>query len=313
MTGINRKHICIDIGGTAVKYGIYDPLSQRVTAAGETATPGTGPEIQELLPNLIRPLLRAGNGAFEMGPEVCISSSGIIDSARGVIADANESIIPGYTGCDIAGFLKEQTGLPCHVENDVKCAALAEFFQGAAKGARSSLTMTVGTGIGAAFIYDRQLLKGHTFSAGEIGYMHMRNGAQEGSFEELASTAALVRKAEEETGTERGSLNGKILFERARGGDEISGRLIREMCDILGRGIANMCYMLNPQVVVIGGGISAQSDYLRPLLEESLTKYLIPSIRRETCLSFAVCGNHAGMIGAYYAWKNDLEPKVPLS
>ena len=75
------------------------------------------------------------------------------------------------------------------------------------------------------------------------------------------------------------------------------------MCDVLGKGIANICYVMNPQVVVLGGGIMAQEEYLKPRIEAAITRYLVSGIRKNTTLAFARHGNDAGMRGAYYHFK----------
>ena len=92
---------------------------------------------------------------------------------------------------------------------------------------------------------------------------------------------------------------GQHIFEAAREGDPICVSEIDRMCDILGKGIANICYVLNPEVVVLGGGVMAQKEYLYPRIRSALDRYLIPSIAQETELTMARQGNDAGMIGAY--------------
>ena len=93
-------------------------------------------------------------------------------------------------------------------------------------------------------------------------------------------------------------ISGKWIFEQAQSGNKVCIEEIDRMCDILAKGIANLCYVLNPEIVVIGGGISAQENYLRPSIEKGLDRYLIPEVRRKTKLGFAKFGNHAGMLGA---------------
>ena len=92
---------------------------------------------------------------------------------------------------------------------------------------------------------------------------------------------------------------GLHIFEAAREGDPICISEIDRMCDILGKGIANICYVLNPEVVVLGGGVMAQKEYLYPRIRSALDRYLIRSIAQETELTMAQQGNDAGMIGAY--------------
>lgn len=285
----SRKIICIDIGGTAIKSGIMDE-NLKFLKTDSMDTPRGGSRIMDAVLERISEYL-----TVVLNPEaVCISSAGIIDSDRGIVTEANESLIPGYTGMDIAGRVKERFRIPCYVENDVNCAAMAEAYQGAARGYSSVLMLTIGTGIGGAFLEKGRLLKGHTYSACEVGYMHMDGS----SFEELAATSVLAKRTAKRLSKNCFEISGKWIFEQAQGGNEICIEEIDRMCDILAKGIANLCYVLNPEIVVIGGGISAQEDYLRPRIEGGLDRYLIPEIRRKTKLGFAKFGNQAGMLGA---------------
>ena len=184
-------------------------------------------------------------------------------------------MIPGYTGTRISDRILKQFGLPCYVENDVNCAGIAEYVAGVAKGSSSMLMLTVGTGIGGAFIWDGKLWKGHGNSACEVGRMELGNG----SFEELAATSALVLKTAKQLGKKPAEISGKWIFEQAQAGNKVCIREIDRMCDVLALGIANLCYVLNPEIVVLGGGISAQKEWLLPRLEKGLERYLIATIR----------------------------------
>ncbi len=291
----NEELILIDIGGTAIKYGLFHSGEMRFLEKGSAATPVGGDNILKFIYGVI-------DDYKKISPHVkgvAISSAGIIDSEEGVVYAANEDLMPGYNGCRIAPSVKEYSGLDCHVENDVNCAALAEYYIGAAKFSGSALMLTIGTGIGAAFICDGHLLKGHTFSACEVGYMHM--GGK--SFEELGATSVLVKKTALELGMDPGDLNGVEIFNRAENGDQICLKNIDEMCNVLSEGIANLCYVLNPETIVIGGGISARRDMLYPRIDAGLKDKLIPEIYNNTSLRFAQNGNDAGMLGAYYARK----------
>ena len=289
-----KQYICIDIGGTAIKYGVVQ--SGEIPAIIRTdscKTPENGTKILQKVFDIIEALKR-NCGQTEA---VCISSAGIVNSEEGCILEANDDLIPGYTGTKIADRVKEKFGTPCFVENDVNCAAMAEYYAGAAKGYHSMLMLTIGTGIGGAFIAGGKLLKGHTYSACEVGYMNM----EEGTFEEIAATSALVARTAKRLHKTADAISGKWIFEQAQDGNEVCIEEIDRMCDILAKGISNICYVLNPEIVLLGGGISAQTDWLKPRIEMGMEKYLIPVIRKKTKLDFAKFKNQAGMIGAYYA------------
>ena len=289
-----KQYICIDIGGTAIKYGVVQSGEiPEIIRTDSCKTPENGTKILQKVFDIIEALKR-NCGQTEA---VCISSAGIVNSEEGCILEANDDLIPGYTGTKIADRVKEKFGTPCFVENDVNCAAMAEYYAGAAKGYHSMLMLTIGTGIGGAFIAGGKLLKGHTYSACEVGYMNM----EEGTFEEIAATSALVARTAKRLHKTADAISGKWIFEQAQDGNEVCIEEIDRMCDILAKGISNICYVLNPEIVLLGGGISAQTDWLKPRIEMGMEKYLIPVIRKKTKLDFAKFKNQAGMIGAYYA------------
>lgn len=289
-----KQYICIDIGGTAIKYGVVQSGEiPEIIRTDSCKTPENGTKILQKVFDIIEALKR-NCGQTEA---VCISSAGIVNSEEGCILEANDDLIPGYTGTKIADRVKEKFGTPCFVENDVNCAAMAEYYAGAAKGYHSMLMLTIGTGIGGAFIAGGKLLKGHTYSACEVGYMNM----EEGTFEEIAATSALVARTAKRLHKTADAISGKWIFEQAEDGNEVCIEEIDRMCDILAKGISNICYVLNPEIVLLGGGISAQTDWLKPRIEMGMEKYLIPVIRKKTKLDFAKFKNQAGMIGAYYA------------
>lgn len=289
-----KQYICIDIGGTAIKYGVVQSGEiPEIIRTDSCKTPENGTKILQKVFDIIEALKR-NCGQTEA---VCISSAGIVNSEEGCILEANDDLIPGYTGTKIADRVKEKFGTPCFVENDVNCAAMAEYYAGAAKGYHSMLMLTIGTGIGGAFIAGGKLLKGHTYSACEVGYMNM----EEGTFEEIAATSALVARTAKRLHKTADAISGKWIFEQAQDGNEVCIEEIDRMCDILAKGISNICYVLNPEIVLLGGGISAQTDWLKPRIEMGMEKYLIPVIRKKTKSDFAKFKNQAGMIGAYYA------------
>lgn len=289
-----KQYICIDIGGTAIKYGVVQSGEiPEIIQTDSCKTPENGTKILRKVFDIIEGLKR-NCGQTEA---VCISSAGIVNSEEGCILEANDDLIPGYTGTKIADRVKEKFGIPCFVENDVNCAAMAEYYAGAAKGYHSMLMLTIGTGIGGAFIAGGKLLKGHTYSACEVGYMNM----EEGTFEEIAATSALVARTAKRLHKTADEISGKWIFEQAQDGNEVCIEEIDRMCDILAKEISNICYVLNPEIVLLGGGISAQTDWLKPRIEMGMEKYLIPVIRKKTKLDFAKFKNQAGMIGAYYA------------
>lgn len=289
-----KKYVSIDIGGTAIKYGIIDE-SGRILTRSEMKT-----EAQRGGPSILAKAAAIVN-EFKSSEEIsgiCISTAGMVDTKKGEIFYA-APLIPDYAGTKFKAVLEEKFGVPCEVENDVNCAGLAESVSGAAVGSSSMLMLTIGTGIGGCIVLDGRIYHGFSNSACEVGYMHMAGS----DFQTLGAARILTRKVAERKGEPVEYWNGYRIFEEAVKGDEICIQAIDEMADVLGMGIANICYVLNPQTVVLGGGIMAQEDYLKERIEGAVARYLIPSVADRTTIRFAKHRNDAGMLGAFYHFK----------
>lgn len=290
-----RLFATFDIGGTTIKYGLIQEDGVLVwTKELPTQSEKGGPHIIKTVCELV-------NGLEEKAElsGVCISTAGMVDPQKGVIVHS-ASLIPNYAGMCVKDHIEAACHLPCAVENDVNCAALAEATFGAAKGAQSAVMLTVGTGIGGALLLSGQVLHGASNSAGEVGYMHMGKGA----FQELAATSVLVAKVVREKHDAPKSWDGKVVFSAAKDGDAICKAAIEKMVAYLSEGIANICYVFNPEVVVLGGGVMSQKAYLEDKLRAALKTYLVPYVYEHTRLTFATFQNEAGMIGALVHFLN---------
>ncbi|WP_027631874.1 ROK family protein [Clostridium hydrogeniformans] len=286
-----KKYICIDIGGTSIKYGVLNEErifidSNEIPTEAHNGGCSILNKVKEIIKKYINEYRIYG---------ICISTAGMVDADKGEIIYASP-IIPNYTGMQIKKIIEETFSIPCEVENDVNCACIAEHFYGAAKKSSITLCLTIGTGIGGGIIINDEILRGFSGSACEVGYMNMFDS----TFQELGASSILVKRVAEIKKCSVNHINGKIIFEKAKEGDKDCIQAIDELADILGRGIANICYVINPEVVVLGGGIMAQKEYLYDKIRLSMDKYLIPAIGNKTKLEFAIHGNSAGMIGAYY-------------
>ena len=296
-----KTYICIDIGGTSIKYGVIGEDAVFLETSGvptEARTTG-GPGIVQKAEAIIRELCTRYSPAG-----IGISTAGMVDCDAGKILYA-APLIPHYTGTEWKKLIQERFHLPCEVENDVNCAGLAEYYAGAARGARVGVCLTIGTGIGGAILMDGKVFHGCSGSECEVGYMHLPGGA----FQDLGAASILTEKVARRKGIPPEEADGKYVFDQARLGDPICIQAIDEMAEILGMGIANICYVINPEVVVLGGGIMAEKEYLGERLRRSLDRYLLPSVAQNTRLAFAENRNRAGMLGAFYHFRA-LHPDV---
>lgn len=291
-----RGIVCIDIGGTEIKYGLMNE-EEVLCGLGKIPTEanlgGTGLKLK------VSQLLEYFQSEYEV-LGVAISTAGMVDPEKGTILYSGPQI-PDYIGVDWKHYINEKYALPSAVENDVNCAGLAEAISGAAAKCSSVVCLTVGTGIGGAFILHGKVYHGFSGSAMEIGYLHQHHG----SFQENASTTTLVERFSKRKGISPEETDGRRIFDLAKAGDGDALEEIDLLIDYLGEGIADLCYTLNPEIVVLGGGIMEQTEYLKPRILKKLKEKLLGQIYHNTEFAFALHKNHAGMIGAYYHYKQN--------
>lgn len=294
-----NRYTAVDVGGTAIKYALVrgdGKILEKNKMPTEAWLGG-----RQIL-GKVEEIAEKYRGKSE---GVAISSAGMVDVDSGSIFYAGPTI-PDFAGTQFKKAIEEKFHVPCEVENDVNCAGLAEATVGCAKGSGSVLCLTVGTGIGGCFVMNGEVYHGHSNSACEIGYLNLggpKNFQEMGAASVLSEKVARAKSGPEEVSGEEFRAkeqywNGYRIFEEAKAGDADCIRAIDDMCDVLGRGTADICYVLNPQTVVFGGGIMAQEEYLYPRLRSSLDKYLLPSIADKTELRMAELQNDAGLIGA---------------
>ena len=228
--------------------------------------------------------------------------------------------IPGYAGINYKAYMEERFHLPCAVENDVNCAGLAESVSGAGKGSRINLCLTVGTGIGGCLVVDGNVFHGISNSACEVGYMHLEQGV----FQDEAAASALVRRVEERKKAERQLSedgepsevwDGFRIFEAAKAGDLICREELDRLARLLGMGIANICFVVNPERVILGGGIMEQEAYMKPRIEAALEKYLCADLEAYHglygCLSESC--RHAGRTVSFTGRNETMPIEIPDS
>lgn len=298
--------LTIDIGGTAIKFGVADETG-RFLQKGSLPTRIREKGVDAFLADLLS-LVRRVRNAFPI-TGIAVSLAGIVNGDTGELLLPSQ-FFPGLHRMTLVDFLEKETGLPALCENDVNCAALAEYWQGAGKGAHMLLCMTLGTGIGGALVHEGRLYRGASYAAGEVGQAYL--GSSE-TWENWASVSALLTAAEIKRGLTLGSLTGQEFFAFVEKGEEMETHLLREWVDRWMVGIVSLAWIVNPDRIVIGGGISAQRKLLMPYLKAAFDAKMPAILTPHTTLSLAQFQNDAGMLGALYLYqqrrqegKNDL-------
>ena len=284
------NYLCFDIGGTFIKYGLFNEKGE---ALGQTQKVKTS--VDQYSNQILQQVLSITKQvqSQESLSGVAISTAGVVDSRDGSIRFAGPTI-PGYTGTPLKVEVEALTGLPCYVVNDVNAACLGEYWQASRTGQppKSMICFTIGTGVGGAVVLDGQLLTGVSDMAGEVGYLPIGKAA----FQELASTTALLEQAAQATGE---NLSGEAFFDRlVATGDPVLSQVLDQFLNHLATGLLSAIYLLNPEVLVLGGGILARADLIMPRLMAILEQRVIDPRFLTTEIRPAQSGNDAGMLGA---------------
>ncbi|WP_013325512.1 ROK family protein [Gloeothece verrucosa] len=292
----NQAVIGIDLGGTAIKLGTFLPdgtATESITIP--TPQPATPQAVLESIVTAVKQLNR-DNNCLAIG----LGTPGPADAAGRIAKVAIN--LSGWRDVPLADWLEKETNLPTILANDANCAGLGEAWLGAGRPFKNLILLTLGTGVGGAIILDGKLFTGSGGAAAELGLISLNpdgppcNSGNQGSLEQYACIGAIRRQ----TGKEPIEL-GKLAQE----GDPDALAFWRQYGRILGVGIANFLYVLTPEAVIIGGGISASSRFFFPAILSEIESRVLPICREGLQLLEAQLGNNAGMVGAArLAWQN---------
>ncbi len=297
----------VDLGGTTIKMGLFEAAQLLEKWEIPTDRSDDGAHILKDIANAIDEKLMAkgieksevaGIGIGIPGP---VNRHGVVDRCVNV----------GWGVVSVKMDLEALTELPVMVGNDANVAAMGESFLGAARDADSSVMITLGTGVGAGIVVDGKILVGENGAAGEFGHFHVRDGEPEacgcgnhGCLEQYASATGVVRLAKRRLAKddaptslrEIDDLTAKDVFDAAKAGDEIAKEVVHEMCTILGKAVAALCNIVNPTMVVIGGGVSKAGQIIIDEMKEAFLEEVFHGAR-ETKIELATLGNDAGIYG----------------
>lgn len=285
----NSQVIGIDLGGTAIKLGRFTPdgtCLQSLTVA--TPQPATPEAVVAKIVDAIAQIDPQRNSIA-----IGIGTPGPAD-AQGRIAKIAINL-PGWYDVPLADALEAKTSKPTIVGNDANCAGLGEAWLGAGRRFQNLILLTLGTGVGGAIILDGELFAGPLGAAGELGLITLNpdgprcNSGNQGSLEQYVSLTAIRRRTGKEA-AELGAL--------AKTGDAESLRFWQEYGRYLGIGLTSLIYVLTPQAVVIGGGVSGSGEFFIPFVKAEIEQRVLPTSRLGLQILPAELGNFAGITGA---------------
>jgi glucokinase len=302
-----RAAIGLDVGGTKVA-GLLVDEDGKVLARGSSETPAADAEAIMSTIFLVAEELRGSGQPAAIG----VGAAGMVDFAAGTMRWAPNL---AWSELPIRDLVSEQIDLPCVVDNDANAAAWGEYKFGAARGYRHVLTVTVGTGIGGGIVADGALYRGAHGFAAEIGHVIVEPGGPQcgcgnrGCWEQVASGHALDRLGRLAVETRPESLiarlaegheaTGRDVAEAAKQGDSVATNIFAQVGQRLGEGIAGLVNILDPEAVVVGGGVAEVGDVLMgPARSAFRASVEAPDHRPEVPFLQAALGNDAGAVGA---------------
>jgi glucokinase len=301
----------VDVGGTKIAAGVVDDAGAILVEETEP-TPAADPNA---LASAISDLVTRLRRSYQV-EAVGIGAAGFVDAKRSSVLFAPNI---NWTDEPLAADVGSQVGLPVVVENDANAAAWAEFQFGAGKDVDDLLMIAVGTGIGGGYVTENRLYRGAFGVAGEVGHMRVIPGGikcgcgRYGCWEQYASGRSLVREAKDRIATELpeaaalaalagpdgDGLTGQMVTAEATAGDPLSRELLADVGRWLGAGIATLVAVLDPAVVVVGGGVGEAGDLVMLPARRSFARTLPAATHRpHPELRVTSLGNRAGMIGA---------------
>lgn len=281
--------LSVDIGGTNTKWGIFEKQILKDSGQFESRASLGGRHLIERLCEKIPEILQ--DYPLE---GITISSAGTIDSDKGIVLQASETI-PGYQGMPVKEMMESAFHVPVYIENDVNCAIYAEAVLGAGKGRKSVFGLTLGTGVGSAMIINQEIYHGAFHFAGEVGYLRINGEVLDLS----GSTRGLVQRVAHRKKEDLADWTGEKVFQAYKQNDVICQEEVERMCQAVAMVLGQCCCFLNPEMIVLGGAVLAQKDILLPLIKKSLKSDIPAFVFDKTEIAAAQYGNQAGIYGAY--------------
>lgn len=299
----------VDVGGTTVKLGCFD-IEGNLLEKWEipTRTAGGGKNILPDVADSIRDKMKERQLDREDVAGVGIGVPGPVDGVGTVYNAVNLS----WGVFSIKNELQSLLNIPVEAGNDANVAALGEMWKGGGQGHRNLVAVTLGTGVGGGIIADGKILSGITGAAGEIGHIHVDDGETEkcncgnrGCLEQYASATGVVRLAKRRLAADDTpssmrdveNISAKTVFDAVKAGDALAIEVAEQFGEILGKALAGIACVVNPEIFVIGGGVSKAGPILLEFIQKNYTPYVFHG-SRGALFALALLGNDAGIYGA---------------
>lgn len=306
-------YIGVDLGGTNIAVGIVDE-NYKIIGKKSVKTFNNRPftEIVHDMAVCIKDLISSYNISEDEIVSVGIGAPGSLDTENGVMVYANN--FKDGTDIHICEMLQKEFNKPAHIGNDANVAALGEALAGAAKGRKNCVMITLGTGVGGGIIIDGKIYEGYRSAGAEIGHIVLIKDGEKctcgrnGCWEAYASATALVHQTKtaiekhpESIMAKADTVNGRTAFEAARKDDIAGQEVVKNYIEYIAEGLIDIVNVFRPEVIIIGGGICNEGDYLLNPLKDYVNKYSYGGkLNPQQEIVTAQLGNDAGIIGAAF-------------
>lgn len=304
-------YVGVDLGGTAIKVGICNQEGQLLlTHEGPTETEKGTHVVIDNIEKYVREIVEKSPYEWDQLVGVGAGVAGFTNVVEGIIVLAPNI---GFRDVPIRSLLEERIGKPVKIDNDANVAALGEAWSGAGRGVDNCVCYTLGTGVGGGIILNGKIYQGFSGMAGEIGHISVVPDLEaiqcgcgkKGCVETVSSATGIIRMAKD--AVERGDrttlsnveeMNAKAVFDAAKAGDEVALRIVNRAAFYLGKSMSAVAAVLNPEVFIVGGGVSYAGDILFNEVREVFAKFTPEPLQRGVSILPAQLGNNAGIVGA---------------
>ena len=307
----DRIYLGIDIGGTAVKFGLVNGEGVMVSEVSEYSVKFDNYEtpIIETVVKSAKEFMSKNNKNFFDINGIGVSATGGINSKLGIV-EGSAGHIKNWEGTNIKKRLEAEFGMNTVVLNDANAAALGEMWKGAAKGRENVVVMTIGTGVGGGIIVDSKILLGSKGFAGEIGHIPVNVDGEEcscgntGCIEHYGSTSALVRNIKnavisgEIIGINEDEIDGRLIFKQVSAGNKVVIKYVDEWINYISAALVGLVHIFNPEMVILGGGVSKQKEFFVDKVRDKVFHSVMDNFAQSLSIEAAELGNNAGIIGA---------------
>ncbi len=308
---MNDLILVADVGGTNIRTALLDAEGEFLSSLKRPTLAHKGREaLIGRLVQMFKDTLKGSGVSIRKVAGIGVGFPGPLDVERGIVF--NPPNLKGWQEVHLKDILEEEMGRPVVLENDANAAALGEYWRGAGRGVGSLVCLTLGTGVGGGLVLEGRVWHGAKGIAGEIGHMTLvKNGRKcgcgnRGCLEAYCACRGIITTMKELLERYDVRPKGVITLERigrwARAGDSLAQRTIRETGISLGIGIANVANILNPEMVILSGGITNLGEYLFGPLREEVKKRALPKAVEGLKIVKAELGDNAGVIGAARAF-----------